>query len=273
MKNLSKFLLVIFLPLTVFLSSCEENSVSLPDFNLFSPADDAELGAQLNDEISSNPSEYQLLNNTQIQNYLDNMLDDILDSPEIEYRNTFDYTIQVIQKDEINAFAAPGGYIYVYTGLLKFLDYEATLAAIIAHEVAHVERRHATQRMTKQYGYSVLAGVLLGDDPSTLEQIASNLLTGLGLLQNSREDEYEADEYSFNYLQSTKWYPGAGIFFFDKVKSNESSSLFEELLSTHPMPEERIEALEKLIQDANLSSPNENNLFENDYQQFKKLVP
>lgn len=254
-------------------NGCDDNGVSLPDFNLFAPSDDAQLGSQLDEEISSNPEEFPILKDAEIQQYLDNMLDEILNSPEIEYKNTFNYTIQVIDKDVINAFAAPGGYIYVYTGLMKFLDYEATLAAIVAHEVAHVELRHATQRMTKQYGYSILSSVILGEDPSALEQIASNLLTGLGLLQNSREDEYEADEYSFNYLQSTKWYPGAGIFFFNAVQGEENSSLFEELLSTHPMPEKRIEALEDLIENANLAAPSESNLFENDYRQFKNMLP
>ncbi len=273
MKKYSKFFLILLIPFMFTVNGCDDNGVSLPDFNLFAPSDDAQLGSQLDEEISSNTAEYPLLKDAEIQQYLDNMLGEILDSPDIEYENTFNYQIQVINQDVINAFAAPGGYIYVYTGLMKFLDNEATLAAIIAHEVAHVELRHATQRMTKQYGYSILSSVILGDDPSALEQIASNLLTGLGLLQNSRTDEYEADEYSFKYLQSTRWYPGAGIFFFNAVKSDENSSVFEELLSTHPMPDDRIKALEEMIEDANLSAPNESNLFETEYQQFKKMLP
>lgn len=273
MKKFKIVFISLLFPMMIMVNGCTDNGIDLGDFNLFAPSDDADLGAQLNTEISSNPSEYPLLKNSSIQNYMDNILNEILLSPEIEYDDTFDYTIQVIQKDEINAFAAPGGYIYVYTGLLKFIDYEATLAAIIAHEVAHVEQRHATKRMTKQYGYTVLANILIGDDPSALEEIAANLLTGLGLLQNSRDDEYEADKYSFKYLQSTQWYPGAGIYFFNAVKSNENSSIFEELLSTHPMPEDRITALEKMIKDANLSNPTESNLFESRYSQFKKLVP
>lgn len=270
--NVRIFLIAIF-PVMLVLNGCSDSGNNPLNFNLFTLDDDRQLGEQLAGEIASNPQEYPLLEDAQIDNYLENILSDILASPEIEYENDFNYNIQVINRDVINAFAAPGGYIYIYTGLLKFLDNEATLSAIIAHEVAHVERRHATQRMTTQLGVNVLLDVILGDDPSTLETIGANLLTGLGYLQNSRSDEYEADEYSFNYLKSTIWYPGAGIFFFDKVKSNEGSSIFDELLSTHPMPQDRIDALQKLIDEANLNEPTESNLFSSRYSDFKKMVP
>jgi beta-barrel assembly-enhancing protease len=266
---------VILLILTVSfasLTSCSDSS-SPWNFNLFTPADDVAFGQQLNDEIRSNPQEYPLLTNHSSVTYLNNMMNEILKSPDIEYQDQFEYNIQIINQDVINAFAAPGGYVYVYTGLLKFLDNEATLAAIIAHEVAHAERRHATQRITKAYGASVILGLLLGQNPSLMEEIASNLLTGLGLLYNSRQDEYEADEYSFKYLMATDWYPGATTFFFDKVKTDANPSKFEILLSTHPMPQDRIDAVEALILKNNLPAPTESNLFSQRYTQFKQTLP
>ena len=178
----------------------------------------------------------------------------------------------LINSKTVNAFATPGGYIYIYTGLLKFIDNEATLAAFIAHEIAHAERRHATKRMTKQYGVSLMLDIVLGTNPDKMTEIGTNLLTGLGLLWNSREDEYEADEYSFKYLQTSKYYAGASKLFFEKI-GNASQSSLEELLSTHPMDQKRIDAINKLVNDNKIPALSESNLFANKYSQMKQLLP
>ena len=260
--------LVLFLSL-LGLSGCENAT----DVNIFSIQDDVELGRGLDQQIRSNPQEYPIYDSFEATQYLQAILDDILKSPEIEYASTFEYKITIIDNDEVvNAFAAPGGYIYVYTGLLKYLEYEATLAGIIAHEVAHAERRHATQRMTKAYGISVLLSMLLGEDPGMWEELAANLFSGLTLLYNSREDEYEADEFSFRYLRSTKWYPGAILYFFYKADSNRDAGFLQELFSTHPLPEKRINEMELLVESNNVQEPSEGNLFEDRYSQFKATL-
>jgi predicted Zn-dependent protease len=242
--------------------------------NVFPVSKDVQLGEELDSEIRNNPSEYPILENKELTQYLQGMVDEIIRSPLIEYEDEFAYEVRIINDDEnVNAFAVPGGYIYVYTGLMKYLDREATMAGILAHEVAHAERRHATQRITTAYGAQFLAGLLLGENPSELEQVVSGILTNLALLQNSREDEYEADEYSFKYLQSTKWYPGAIMFFFDKVDQDRDAGFLEELLSTHPMPQDRINAVQQMIDNAGLPAPDESNLFSDRYEQYKSMLP
>jgi beta-barrel assembly-enhancing protease len=270
LKNSICFIAMFFI---LGLYSCDD--ISDPtSINIFSLQDDVNLGRQLDSQIVNSSGEYSLLNLPSAKTYVQNIINEIIVSPDVKYEKDFVYDIKIIHNDEVaNAFAAPGGFIYVYTGLLKFVDNEATLAAVLAHEVAHCERRHATKRMTKQYGISFLLDLLLSDNPSQWEEIGSNLLTGLALLKNSRDDEYEADEYSFRYLQSTKWYPGGLIFFFDKIKDNEGSGFLEELLSTHPMPEDRVAAVEKMIEDANLPQPDESSLFTTEYQEFLKTLP
>lgn len=267
MKKL-KFNFVLFIFSFLLLIGCEDG------VNIFSPQDDVQLGLKLHQEISSNPKEYPTLNDAQIVGYVQEIVNQIINSPKIKYRNTFKYQVTIISDDKtVNAFATPGGFIYVYTGLLKFIDNEATLAGVLAHEVAHCERRHATQRLTKAYGVGILLDIVLGKNPSKLEEIAANLLVGLAFLKNSRDDEYEADDYAYEYLKSTVWYPGALIFFFDKVKQNEGSSFLEVLLSTHPLSQDRIDKLNKKIQNDQLPPPSENNLFQARYQNFKKLLP
>lgn len=263
---------IFFVVSSFTLNSCEDSS-NPSDFNLFSTSDDLELGKKIDAEITSNSNEYPILNNQQATAYLQNIVNTILNSPEIKYKNTFDYKVKIINTNTINAFAVPGGYVYVYKGLIKFLDNEATMAAVLAHEIAHIERRHATKRMTKQYGVSILLSIVLGSNPSVLEEIAANILTGLALLKNSRDDEYEADEYSFKYLLSTNWYAGAAKLFFDKIAENEQGGKLEELLSTHPLPQERIKKLDNLINKHNIGSPSENNLFSQRYINFKNSLP
>ncbi|MEN6511052.1 MAG: M48 family metalloprotease [Chloroherpetonaceae bacterium] len=275
-KNLVTIIsvLLIGMSLALFNTGCS-GSTSISDFNLFSTADDYQLGMQLDSEIKANPKEYPMLNSAEANAYLQSIVNQIIASPQIKYKGTFAYKVQILDTNIINAFATPGGFIYVYKGLLKFADNEATIAGVIAHEIAHSERRHATKRMTQQYGISILASLVLGSNPSALEQIGANLLTGLGLLKNSRDDEYEADEYSFKYLQDTKWYPGAITYFLEKIQAEQQSnpSAFEEILSTHPLDSKRIAQINEFIKKANLPAPNENNLFSQTYQQFLKTLP
>lgn len=266
---LNNFIILALLFITsILITSCEDG------LNIFSMEDEVRLGNNLHQQITNNPSEYPILNNAQIKNYVQNIVNQILLSPLIKYRNRFLYQVSIINNNNtVNAFATPGGYIYVYTGLLKFLDNEATLAGVLAHEIAHAERRHSTQRMTKAYGISFLLDIVLGKNPSNIQKIASNLFVGLALLKNSRDDEYEADSYSYDYLKSTIWYPGALIFFFDKVKSNEGNSFLEVLLSTHPLSQDRISKLNERIRNDNLPPPTESNLFQQRYSEFKKTLP
>lgn len=276
--KLSFYRALILLTFSMFLlplAGCDDSSSNPLDINIFSAGDDVTLGRQLDSSIKANPKEYPLLNNTAATAYVQGIVDEIIKSPSIKYNGTFSYKVTLINTTTINAFAAPGGYLYVYTGLLKFVDNEATLAAILAHEVAHAERRHATKRMTKQYGASLLLSLIIGKNPSQLEEIAANLLTGLGFLKNSRDDEYEADEYSFKYLQTSKWYPGASIYFFDKIsKTRETEpTKLDELLSTHPLDADRIAAVKKLIKDAGIPDATEDNLFTSRYSQFKASLP
>lgn len=271
-NSVSKYIFAFSL---IFLISSCDNSTNSLDINLFAPSDDLELGRQLDSEIVNNPTEYPILRSPQHSQYLQDMVNQIIESPEIEYKGVFSYQVKIINTNTINAFAAPGGYLYVYKGLLQFVDNEATLAGILAHEIAHAERRHATKRMTKQYGLSLLSSVILGDDATALEQIASNLLSGLALLKNSRDDEYEADEYSFKYLKSTIWYPGGIKYFFEKIQSQQTAnpSTFEELLSTHPLDDKRKQQILDLLTENNIPQPTENNIFTTRYNYFKSTLP
>lgn len=260
---------VLYIPLGFLLFQCSSLTNAF-----FPPSQDIGLGQQLDKEIRANPKEYPILNDASARQYVQNLVNGIIQSPEVQYRGTFAYTTEIIRDDKtVNAFCTPGGYIYVYTGLIKMLDNEASLAGVLGHEIAHAERRHSAQRMVKAYGAQILTSVVLGSSPDNSAQVAANMFTGLALLKNSRDDESEADDYSFKYLRTTKWYPGAISYFFEKVKGQSSGGTVERLLSTHPLPQDRLDAVSKRVKDAKLPSPTEQNLLSAPYQSFKKRLP
>ncbi|MAT38474.1 MAG: peptidase M48 [Ectothiorhodospiraceae bacterium] len=245
--------------------------------NIYSDKDDVALGQQLDEEIKSNPQQYPILRDRPVvKSYVVGIVNKILQSPAIEKRNIYPYNVEIIADDEtINAFCTPGGYIYVYTGLIKFLPNEAALAGILGHEIAHAERRHATKRITAAYGVQILLGAALGQNPSTVEQIAANLFTNLGFLKNSRDDELESDNYSMKYLRSTEYYPGGIIFFFERINQagKGTASELEKLFLTHPPSQERYDNVQKTMQEWGIPQPTQKNLFPDRYGDFKAKLP
>lgn len=257
----------------LLLSTITFNCSSLRQLNIFPVSKDIELGKQVDAEIRNNTKEYPILKNKpHVQTYIENIGKKVLASPHIKYSKTFAYKFEVIDDDStVNAFCIPGGYIYVYTGLIKFVDNEATLAGIIAHEIAHAELRHSTKKITQQLGIQVALELASGRIGTTGTQVAGAVAV-LGLLKFSRVEEEEADAYSFKYLQATEYYPGAIKYFFEKVGLDRKGSAFEKLLSTHPLPKERFDHINKLIIESGIAQPSEANLFTERYNKFKNTL-
>lgn len=270
MQKIVRFALVVLIPAVV--SLCCAGALGL---NLFPESKDIELGKQIDQEIRKNPQEYPILaDRPDVKSYVEAIGRKVLSSPEVKKKDQFAYVFEIIKDDStVNAFCTPGGYIYVYTGLLKFVDNEATLAGVLGHEIAHAERRHATRRMSSALGVQLLLSIVLGENPTQAAQLAGNLFGGLALLKNSRDDETEADHYSFKYLQTTEYYPGAIKYFFEKIGQGRKGGAFDRLLSTHPLPRDRVEHAETLLREANIPDPSEKNLFTSRYQNFKKTLP
>lgn len=208
-------------------------------FNLFTIEQDRELGIQVSQEIEGNPQEYPILDSSgypQAYKYLYDIRNSILNSGNVIHKDDFVWRLKIIHNDEVkNAFCTPGGYIYVYTGLMKYLDSEEQLAGVLAHEVGHADYRHSTRQMTKIYGVQFLLDVIAGD-----RQAIKQVTAGLIGLQFSRSHETEADKASVHYLCPTEYDAAGGAKFFEKIQADGGGSV-PEFLSTHPNPDDRIE--------------------------------
>ncbi len=281
MENISKYipstyihnlLIYITVAFTFFaFSSCDRNN----NVNFIDPAEDVVLGQQLSEEILKNREQFPVLNPEQYPQsyaYLRDMVKTILEGGEVAYREEFPWKIYIIKDDNtLNAFATPGGYIYVYTGLIKFLETEGDLAGVLGHEIAHADLRHASRQLQKAHGLNFVLNLLTGGDSRNIAgEIVAQLAGQLAGLQFSREYEKEADARSVDYLAHTPYPCNGAAMFFQKMEEQEKGGRVPSFLSTHPHPENRIKEIEKRSRklgcstEPSASSP---------YQQFKNTLP
>ncbi len=154
------------------------------------------------------------------------------------------FTIKVIDSDEVNAFALPGGFFFVNKGLLLAADNEAELAGVMAHEIAHVAARHAMENQGKGtlINYGALAGIIFGGPiVSTVLQNGGGILAGLAGLKFTRGAEMEADSLGVQYLYASGYDPTAMSTMFEKLASQnkKKASSLTKLFSTHPQSIDR----------------------------------
>jgi len=159
----------------------------------------------------------------------------------------YPYTIKVVDSPEVNAFSLPGGPVYLNIGMIELAENEDELAAVIAHEMGHVAARHATERMTtlelSQMALYVAFAAVGGVSPLALQ--GTRLAYILGVLQYSRDMESEADELGLELMESAGYDPRGmlGILGHIEAERREEPVLLERLLSSHPLPDARLEAV------------------------------
>lgn len=249
-------------------AGCNKDDKSI---NIFTITDDKNLGLQVKGQIESDPAAYPILSESQYPQaytYIRGLRDKILNGGKIRYKNEFAWEVYIIEDDNtLNAFCTPGGYIYIYTGLIKFLESEDELAGVLGHEMAHADRRHSTDQLTKEYGFSTLISIALGNNQNQLTDIAQSLVT----LAFSRADETEADKYSVIYLCPTDLNPTGAAGFFEKIEAQGGSNTPQFLL-THPNPENRIAKINAVETDESLTC---NGTLTNNaaYAAFKASLP
>lgn len=214
-------------------------------WNLFSPDQDAEIGAQ-----SATEAERQLpvLRDSTVDSYVNSIGQRLA-------RNAggpnFRYQFRVVNASDINAFALPGGYIYINRGIIDQSDTEGEVAGVLAHEIAHVALRHGTHQASKAYaaqaGLSILGGILGGRIGQNTAQIL-NTVGGVGLnalfLKFSRDLETQADIRGAQILAASGYTPADMISFFQELEKT-STAKKTNWLASHPAPPDRISRIRR----------------------------
>src|SRR5262249_59253437 len=162
------------------------------------------------------------------------------------------FTIKVIESDEVNAFALPGGFLFVYTGLLMAADDEAELAGVLAHETAHVAARHGAESASKQTALNVatIPLIFVGGPAGVATREAAGVGIPLTFFKFTRSQEAEADYLGAQYMYKTGYDPSAILRFFEKLQAKEKSrpGTMSALFSDHPPTSARIVAIKKEIE-------------------------
>ena len=225
----------------------------------YSWEEEVKIGKQADKQIQQQYGVYQ---DEELQQYIEKVGQSVLakshmrreDTPE-KYRNT-DFHFRVLNSEIPNAFALPGGYVYVTRGLLAHLDNEAELAVVLGHEIGHVAARHSSQRAFEQQvgqlaliGGAVAGQELLGIPGGNILNAGSQAAQFL-FLSYSRDDERESDRLGVEYAAMDRYKAGQGAGFFSALKriSQQSGQSIPNWQSTHPDPAERENTIPDLAQ-------------------------
>ena len=213
------------------------------DFNLISIQEEWQLGQQLSQDVAR---QVRFNNDPAVNSYVNSLGQRIVAKTPAPF-NQLPWEFHVVEDPSINAFAIPGGHIYVNTGLIANATNASELAGVMAHEISHVVARHSTEQISRQYGLSILASLVLGQNPGVLSQITAQIVAGGALARFSREAEREADELGIRAMYEAGYDPRGMASMFRQLLAHQqrSPSRVEQFFSTHPTTEERVRDAER----------------------------
>jgi predicted Zn-dependent protease len=243
---MKKYSIYILWFLVLFIASCAMNPVTgKRELSLYSEQDEITIGKQTDGQIRN---QYGIYIDPALNDYVTRIGTSL--GPHT-HRSHLQYHFSVLDSPVVNAFAVPGGYVYVTRGILALMKSEAELAVVLGHELGHVNARHSIHRMSEQmlFGLGLAVGSSLN---KTVADIAG--IAGIGVqllfLKYSRDDERQADQLGVEYSRKGGYNPGEMIGFFaslGKMGDLSSRNSIPGFLSTHPLTSERIQNTKDML--------------------------
>ncbi len=189
------------------------------------------------------------------------------------------YNFQIVNSDQINAFAVPGGWVYVNRGLIERADNVSELAGVLAHEIGHIAERHSIEQLQRQQGANTLLSILYGGilrrNPGQVEQVGVQAAGTAVFAGYSRDAEREADRVAVPYLVRTGYNPNGLPSFFQELLTEQqrNPSRVQQWFATHPTTQERITNVRAIIQATPGATGNSRLATDNQaYQAFRSRV-
>jgi predicted Zn-dependent protease len=220
--------------------------------NFYSIEKEIALGKQMAQEVER---QAKLVDDPTVTEYVNRLGQNLVRNSDAKVP----FTIKVIESEDVNAFALPGGFMFVNSGLVLKAENEAELAGVMAHEIAHVAARHGTKQATRGeiINYASIPLIFMGGWAGYAVRQAANLAVPLGFLKFSRGMESEADQLGIEYMYKAGYDPTAFVDFFEKIQTLEKKKpgTISKVFSTHPMTNDRIQHAQKEIQNVLESRP------------------
>jgi predicted Zn-dependent protease len=237
--------------------------------NFYSLEKEMALGKQLAQEVQR---QAKIVDEPLISEYVNRLGQNLVRNSDAKVPFTF----RVIDNDAPNAFALPGGYVFVNTGLIELAEEEDELAGAVAHEIAHVAARHMTRRATKSQIASMASlplSLLLGGWAGIIAGPAAGIGVPMSFLSFSRADESEADFLGVQYMYVAGYDPTGIISMFEKLDAldRRKPGTVSRLFATHPMDADRIEKTQKEIERI-LPARDQNVVNTSDYHDMRERV-
>ncbi|CUH95417.1 hypothetical protein P22_1488 [Propionispora sp. 2/2-37] len=208
---------------------------------LIGTQDEIELGRNVAKQVEK---QYGLVDDQELQDRVDRIgksMVAVCDRPDLPY------TFKVLNSKEVNAFAVPGGFIYVYKGLIDLMPSDDELAGVIGHEIGHVVKRHSVRQIEKSLGMGILFGVLFGDRGVLLQNLAYNAI----MAGYSRSDENEADYLGFLHSYRAGYNPYSMVMGLKKL-SELDQKYRSDLFSDHPESQARIKNVQMYAEEKHI---------------------
>ena len=234
-----------------------------PGWNLFTPEQNIQIGQQASARIGR---QVLLLNDPRVDDYLD-ALGKRLASYAPGYK--FPYQYRCVNDGNINAFALPGGFIYINRGVIEAADDEAQLAGVMAHETSHVALRHGTNQVSKAEAWRIPLGLLgpAGGLGGLIGQVGAGFTLNSIILKYSRDDETQADVLGTQILYDAGYDPRALAQFFEKIEAESKGKEPAQFFSDHPNPGNRIGRIDEEVDKLGGPEPN----YRSDSDDFRSI--
>lgn len=240
-KRILTFLPVLALSMSVMQCSCSDTLASI----FVSESDELRLGSEFDRQLrTEHQAEYPIYKaNTaakeEFQNYVVNTFNSVYAKVPASEKPSYPFQVAIVDDPStVNAFAVPGGYVYIYTGIINKAQNESELAGVMGHEIAHITHHHYRDAMMKDAGMKILIDALVGEDAGQLTNAVAGMFASLADLKVSREHEADADDAGTKYLGDSGRNPSGIATLFERMPSSGVA-----WLSTHPASPDRVQSV------------------------------
>ncbi len=209
---------------------------ALSDVNIFTDAEELQFGKAY---VTQHEKAVKLYTDPVVTNYINALGQSLVRHSK---RSNIPYTFKVVDKKGVNAYAVPGGFIYIHLDLIRIAETESELAFVLGHEIGHIVGRHSMKRLTKVYGIEIVKRIILDEDSSETQKLITEIIAAGLLFRYSRDNERESDFYGVQNVYDAGISPEGAIGFFETLRNlqKREPSTLEKLISTHPVHNERI---------------------------------